>query len=619
MPNNYKKYEKLCLAATIAGLGYLFFLLAIGGEQGIAVKVLAAYAAVASFIGLASYFYCIIRRQALEEQEALDESDDTDNALFDTDLKQSHVKQRNLKQFEKYFLPGLAIAIALGEFVLAWYLLKQTGEKQIYAASISKVLVSFLLIASFIFYMMGSYISGFAYRGKIAELRAVAAELIGMAYLSFFAMVACLIRAVQTDLDQEKAALIDSYFSRILIALLFLRAIEKIITSILEWYRPRHKDAELRIIFESRLNGLLSQPKSMFNNISETVQYQFGLNLDEQLFQKVITRYIPALLAVQLVLLLIISSFVYINPGEMAVLEKWGKPEQDSKGRILALQPGLHVKLPWPIENAYRVNTQKIHDLNIGMGSAKTGLWQDDANKQGELFLTATKSKGNDQLNRNLISLNLAIQYKVNDITKYLYANQDPSGIFRIISRRELVKFVASCDFYALYKSDKNKINTDLQERLQIAANAHNLGIYIVYAGIRSMQPPADVVPSYWDLQSAHENKRQQILLAEGEVFKNMATALSEKERLLGEARSYRTQRREIAAAEAKSYENLIHLYKKYPKIFRNQVYLNRLEKMRDIQKYVIASKIDKQVITVDLKQNKAELFELTDGDTNEE
>ena len=121
-------------------------------------------------------------------------------------------------------------------------------------------------------------------------------------------------------------------------------AAEILVTLLLEIYRPRVKGKVARPLYDSRLVGLLAQPESLFTTAAQTLDYQFGFKVSETWFFQLLKKNLPVLLLAQLAVLLLSTCVVFVDAGEQAVLEHFGKPV---RGR---LTPGAHFKLPWPAD-----------------------------------------------------------------------------------------------------------------------------------------------------------------------------------------------------------------------------------------------------------------------------
>ena len=83
--------------------------------------------------------------------------------------------------------------------------------------------------------------------------------------------------------------------------------------------------------------------------------------------------------------------FVFIDAGEQGLYERFGKPQQE------LLQPGGHVKLPWPMGRVYRYETERIQSFNVGytpdpkLANEKAALWTvPHANEQNFLVANTT-------------------------------------------------------------------------------------------------------------------------------------------------------------------------------------------------------------------------------------
>src|SRR5262249_26491095 len=112
-----------------------------------------------------------------------------------------------------------------------------------------------------------------------------------------------------------------------------------------------------------RVVGLLGQPEGLITTAAEALDYQFGFKVSETWFyQLFFERALKWLLLAQLAVLVLSTGVVFIEAGEQGLLERFGKPVQ---GRTL-LNPGAHLKWPWPIERVYRFRTEQIQSFDVG-------------------------------------------------------------------------------------------------------------------------------------------------------------------------------------------------------------------------------------------------------------
>src|SRR5581483_1741504 len=74
---------------------------------------------------------------------------------------------------------------------------------------------------------------------------------------------------------------VDHYVARALCVILTLVAVETVLNLILEIYRPRTRGEQARVLYDSRLIGMLSQPESLITTAAQALDYQFGFKVSE--------------------------------------------------------------------------------------------------------------------------------------------------------------------------------------------------------------------------------------------------------------------------------------------------------------------------------------------------
>ena len=74
------------------------------------------------------------------------------------------------------------------------------------------------------------------------------------------------------------------------------------------------------------LVGLLAQPESLFTTAAQALDYQFGFKVSETWFFRLLQKNLPLLLLAQLAVLLLSTCVVFMDAGEQAVLERFGRP-----------------------------------------------------------------------------------------------------------------------------------------------------------------------------------------------------------------------------------------------------------------------------------------------------
>ncbi len=601
-----KRNENLIVAAVAVLLVYCGVNAGIGLSQDmLGPQVLALVAGVGVALGLISFAHAMLQRLAAQEAREAQELD-SDGSIFDGDREDSQIRRRNLKQFEKYFVPGATIAVGVAELVIAIYLFRIADEPS--AATGAKTAAAVALLGGVLFYLVGSYLAGIAYDNKVRVLRLAAGELVGLAYLSGLGGVVSLLRLMEQPLPVERLFVI------LVAVLLLLRFTEKVLGTVLELYRPRHPKEDERLLYESRINALFAQPRGILTNVSETLNYQFGIRVTEASLRRFGLVILPAIIVFHIAVLGVFSCFVIVNSGEKALLERWGRPHPDRH----VLEQGVHLKLPWPIEKVYRRRVDQVRSLTVGTieeEQKSSGLWKSAAAAELPSYLTANSRDAAQQgrASFNIVSVETFVQYRISNLADYLYRSSDTDRTLGLLARRELTRFLARNDLAEILADGRAKAETVLAGQIQIAADKQWLGVEIVAAGLNYVQPPVDVIDAYQAVVAAEEQRASEILQAEGEYSKLLTDKRVAMQDVIGRARSYRDQRIKLADAGVQSYEQLLPLYRKHKTLFRSRAYFDLLDKLSDTRKIILATDVDDQVIKLDLKKTKSELFDFVE------
>src|SRR5207248_2140213 len=147
-----------------------------------------------------------------------------------------------------------------------------------------------------------------------------------------------------------------------LCVMLGLTAVETVVGLVFEIYRPRMKGQAARLLYESRLIGLLGRPGGLITTAAQALDYQFGFKVSETWVYKFLEKALAWIILLQLGALFASTMFVIIEPTEQGLLERLGR-RVSGHG---VLEPGFHLKWPWPIDIVYRYPTRQVQSFVVG-------------------------------------------------------------------------------------------------------------------------------------------------------------------------------------------------------------------------------------------------------------
>src|ERR1043166_4021484 len=275
------------------------------------------------------------------------------SGLFQGEGGETLPPQRSREQFERYFIPGFTVLLFLlflGAAFLSWRRLTALSVLPIQQPLVAMGLSGLFAL---ILFLLGKYSSGLARLAGPRLLRPGAGYLLLGLY--FCVAVVAGIAAYESGFSAG-----DLWIARAFAIVLGVLAAETLVSLVLEIYRPRVKGRVGPPLYESRAIGFFGQPEGIVSTVAHTLDYQFGFKVSETWFYQFLRERFLLLLAAQLAILLASTCFVFIEAGEQGLLERFGRPT----GGIL--QPGLHLKFPWPVDHVYRYATAEIQSFHVG-------------------------------------------------------------------------------------------------------------------------------------------------------------------------------------------------------------------------------------------------------------
>lgn len=562
----------------------------------------------------------------LEERERLERLEFDELAksrggstLFESQDAEVFPAQRAREQFERFFVPVFTVLLFLAEAVgayLVWRWLTQSAtltsaDQPLTAAARQSRLVALALFGLFflLLFLFGRFAATIARLENHRLLRPGANWLLLTAYL-------CIAVAAGLGTVLSGVPRADYYVALVLAGLLGLIALETLINLILEIYRPRVKGKVERPLYESRLVGLLGQPEGLITTAAQALDYQFGFKVSETWFFQLLQRHLPTLIAAQVAVLFLSTCIVVIEPGEQGVLERFGKPVA---GRTV-LEPGAHLKLPWPIDQVYRFYTDRIQTFDVGFQkdaqseAMNTIVWT-VAHTKEENFLvanreTATVTAGPEGNSLrvppvSLLSVSIPVQFQITNVVDWAYNNDAPEKLLEDLANHQVVRYLVSVDLNEMMSHNRLEAGETLRRRIQAAADSRRLGVRIFYSGIEGVHPPVKVAPDYEKVVSAAQTKQATILDARADAIHTNALAEAKAFSTTNEAMAVR-QRLEVSSlAQAALFTNQIPAFESAPSVYRQRVYFqNFAQAAADAQKYVLLTTNTRDVIVFDL-QNK--------------
>ena len=592
------------LAVGIAGFAVAQLTHSLAGQVGM------AFLAVGALVALVSWF-----QMRLEERERLEKFEFDELAknkggstLFEAKDSETFPAQRSREQFERFFVPGFTALLFVAEAVVAAWLWRELAKPDV-VIGVKQPTVALSLFGLFalVLFLLGKFSATIARLEDHRLLRPGANWVLLGAYLCF--VVALGVVGVEAG-----SLKMDFYVARVLCGLLGLVAAETLIALILEIYRPRMKGRIARPLYDSRLVGLLGQPEGLFTTAAQALDYQFGFKVSDTWFFRVLQNYLPFVIIAQFAVLLLSTMFVFIDPGERGLLERFGKPV--SGHTVLA--PGGHLKWPWPMDKVYRYRTEQIQSFNVGFApdpkqeNQNLVLWTVTHTKE-ENFLVANREQNSQQTTNDpagkrtppvsLLTVSIPVHFQITNLLAWAYTNDEPASLLQAVATREVVRYFVSVDLNDVMSQGRLEAAETLRTRIQAAADARALGAKIIFVGLQDIHPPVKVAPDYEKVVGAIQSRQANILGAQADAIRTNALASADAFKIVNDAEAA-SQRQQIgAAARAALFTNQLPAFAAAPSVYTARAYLRTFGRATaGARKFILLTTNTEDVLQFDLQ-----------------
>lgn len=269
------------------------------------------------------------------------------------------------------------------------------------------------------------------------------------------------------------------------------------------------------------------------------------------------------------------TGFYSVRWNERGIVKRFGQQIGED------ILPGLHYRLPWPIDSVDRIKVDDIRKLETGAFAMLTG-------------------------DENLIKVNVAAHYRIKDASDYLFNLEDPEKIVRDATRSALRMVVGEMGIDAVLTTAKSEVLQKTKRLTQSSLDYWNSGILVVGVQLLQADPPAEVMEAFRDVASAREDRETYINEAYGYMNSIIPEARGEAAKIIMEAEGVRAERVNYAQGEASRFLLQHKEHKDARNITETRLYIETMEK--------ILPPVEKILINPEVKQGVMDFWFFGEG-----
>ncbi len=263
------------------------------------------------------------------------------------------------------------------------------------------------------------------------------------------------------------------------------------------------------------------------------------------------------------------SSIVFsVEPEGRAVIRRFGK--------VVGIQePGLHFKLPFGIDTATFVPTERVLKEEFGFRTLGSKAPQHSSYAKTPQLEEESLMLSGDL---NVIDVEWVVQYKINDPVKYLFSVRDPTDTLRDVSESVLRRIVGNKLGADVLTVGRVAIADETLQDMRTILNSYDMGVTVERVELQDVTPPDKVKPAFNEVNEARQMRERLVNEAEKKRNQIIPRARGEADEIIAQAEAYRLERTNAARGEAARFTSLLSAYRESPEVTGRRLYLEMID-----------------------------------------
>lgn len=240
------------------------------------------------------------------------------------------------------------------------------------------------------------------------------------------------------------------------------------------------------------------------------------------------------------------SGFYTVKEAERGVVTRFGKLND-------IVMPGLNWK-PTFVDEVIPVNIERVSELKTS-GSMLT---QDE----------------------NMVQVEMTVQYRVEDPAKYLFSVRDADDSLKQATDSALRYVIGHMSMDDILTTGRATVREKTWQTLRDIIKTYDMGLLVTDVNFQSARPPEEVKDAFDDAIKAQEDEQRLIREAEAYARGREPIARGQAQRIVEQATAYKDQIVLEAKGEVERFSKLLPEYKAAPKVMRERLYIETMEKV---------------------------------------
>lgn len=265
------------------------------------------------------------------------------------------------------------------------------------------------------------------------------------------------------------------------------------------------------------------------------------------------------------------SCFYTVEEQEQAAILTFGKYTETQE------EPGLHFKLPYPIQQVVKVPANLTQKLQIG--------YREEDGRMHVVEEEALMITGDE----NIVHADAVVEWKISDVRAYLYNIEEPERFLRNAASSAIRSVIGSTKLDYAITDGKTVIQTEVKQKLEELMREYDTGIFISDVKFQDIEPPeGEVQQAFKEVTNAREEKNTKINQAQRYVNDRLPKARGEAQAIIEAAEAEKRSRILNAEGDVAKFNAIYAEYVKNPAVTKERLVLETLERILPNAKIII-------------------------------
>ncbi len=288
------------------------------------------------------------------------------------------------------------------------------------------------------------------------------------------------------------------------------------------------------------------------------------------------------------------SLWFTVDPEEVGVVLRFGKYTR-------TVNPGLNFKLPFGIEQVYKVPIERQLKLEFGFRTTAPDVrtrYSPTKYTDESLMLTGDLNAG---------EVEWIVQFRIKDPYQFLFRVRNAEQTFRDMNEAIMREIVGDRTVDEVLTVGRQEVASTVTLKLQELCDQYELGIKVDQVVLQDVNPPEQVKPAFNEVNEAQQEREKLINQAKSQYNRVIPRARGEAAKTIEEAKGYALERVNNARGEAAKFNAVFREYSRAKDVTRQRIYL---ETMNDVMQNV-----GRKLITDEEAVGILPLFQLDKGE----